>query len=511
VVALAGLAQRGRAIASRWLAKEPYSLELRLADAVFGLYDRAPTGAELLRRLSSKEADVAAMQAIAAVVRGDLGEALAIARTAGWFISDVKQTDAFVHVIWALAHSGRTVEALALLTQWRMSFVEAPPEARSTVLRAAAWIETTRLDFARAAMLLEEAVEVAEMPSIQRCYAEADLAYAYSVLGRGAEAAAIEARWQAEETPSPIAWYRGLSRAAIAIFREDFDAAFQTAIAVGREATRTGNASVVVHARFWEVLSAPRAEFSGSFAAFRAAVASLRSVLYGARLRVMELASEGGTRPLRECFVVERTASGERRLPFARLWAHDAEALAADLYLDTFQRRLHVRGAGPIEMDAESLHTRALETLLRAPGMSMPVEAYFEAVWGETFHRLRHSTKLHVAIHRLRALLHSAEGVRTDVVRVRAGRVSFAPELDVRILEPEAVRAGRQDDDGPRARVVHLLEAAGPLSAGQIGTQLGLGRTTTRELLAELVDDARIVRTGAARATRYAASIGRNA
>lgn len=507
-MALAGLSRRGRLLTKRWLAKQPFSLELRLADAIFSLYDHAPKGAEMLRRLSGRQLDVAGMRVIAAVVRGDLSEAVVASRAAGWFLEDARHADVFVHVIWALAHTGRLVEATALLDQWRRSFPDAPPEALSTVLRAGAWLEATQLRLPRAARLLEEARAAAPTPSIQRCFAEADLAYVYSALGRTSEADEIRARWGDEEPASPIKSYRHLSRAAAASLRGDFDEAFRLAAAVRKPAERSGNLSVAVHARFWESLSAPAPAFAKSFAGFRSAVAGLQSVLYGGRLRVMDAAGEGGTRPLRGCTLVERSAHGTRPLPFARLWAPDAEAQAADLYYDAIQRRLFVRGAGPTELDLDGVLSRALEVLFSAPDFSVSVDAFYEEVWGLPFHRLRHSTKLHVTVHRLRSMLQTEDPAPSEWVRVRGGRIGFAPELDVRVLGYETGNASRSSSADVGARVIDLLKAAGPLGAPQIAAEVGLGTTSTRSLLARLVGEGKIVRSGVARATRYAAASG---
>lgn len=503
-IALTGLSRRGHALTKKWLSKQPFALELRLADAMFSLYDRAPKGAESLHRLSNRKIEVASMQVIAAVVRGDLAEAVAVARTAGWFITDAKHADPLVHAIWALAHTGRLVEATALLEQWRKSFPDAPADARSSVLRASAWLEVTQLRFAHAARLLEEALAIAPIQSIQRCYAEADLAYAYAALGRTHDADEIQARWHDEGPASPIQTYRDLSRTAAALFKGRFDEVFRLASSISKTAERSGNLSVVAHARFWEVLSAPPQAFAKSFAAFRSAVAALQSVLYGSRLRIMDAASSNGTFPLRHRAVVMRTERGPRRLPFATLWAPDAEAQAADLFYDSIQRRLYIRGAGPIEVDANSLQFRALEVLFGAPNFTVDVDEFYEAVWGQSFHRLRHSTKLHVAVHRLRGMLHTDGAGPSDWIRVRGGRVGLAPELNVCVLEYESAETTAPETD-VSGRVVHLLSATGPLAAPQIGEEIGLGRTATRSLLARLVSTGEIERTGAARATRYTA------
>jgi tetratricopeptide (TPR) repeat protein len=503
--ALAGFARRGRALAQRWLRKHPESTALRLAEATLALY-REPAAASIRLRAvhGDRKVDAAALGAVAAVVRGELHAAVAIASSCGWFLREAGHGNTVVHVVWALNNLGRRAEAVALLRQWRSRHPEVAGDLQSTLLRTEAWLEGTALRFSQAALLLEDAVAIAPTleTRLQREYAEADLAFAYAAMGRFARADAIIGSWGgASVLERPVDAHRALSCASVNTLAGNFARGWSCACRAVRHAESTGNAAVGVHARFWAALSAPPSRSGPALDAFRESVSRVQSVLLAARLQVMDRARSSGRSSLRACPIVERTSRGERRHVLARLWAPLAESIAADLYYDFVQGRTYLKGREVSGMGR--VQVRILEALLRSPTFSLAQDALFTAVWGGAFDPLRHGTKLYVALHRFRSFLEAGLGHR-PTLHTGEGNVFFAPDLDVRAVDLSSATSPHGASARERStRLLDLLRACGPLAARDIEGELGLARSQTLAELKILENVGLVRRDGLARRTLW--------
>ena len=503
--ALAGFARRGLALARRWLGGHAGSAVLRLAEITFALYRDPATASTRLQPLGGDDADAAALRVVVAVVRGELHLAAALASSRGWFLQEAQHGNTVVHVVWALNNLGRRTEAVALLREWRSRHPHVAAEMQSTLLRTEAWLASAAFRFSDAAKLLEDAVAIAPRidAPLQREYAEADLAYVYAATGRFERAEALIRSWgPTSNLETPVDAYRLLSCASVRILAGELSRAWTCARRVVHHAEVTGNEAIGVHARFWAALCAPVSRSGAALDEFRGSVSRVQSVLLAARLRVMDLATAMNKRPLRECTIVERTTRGERTHTLARLWAPLQESMAADIHHDRVQSCTYLKGHATHGLGR--VQARMLDSLLCAPSFSLPVEALFTAVWGGEFDPLRHATKLHVSLHRLRSSLEEGLGNRTTL-RSADGKVFFVPDLDIRVIDLAATATPSHSapvlERAPR--LLELLRACGPLGARDIERELGLGRSQSLAAMRHLVDAGLVRREGAARRTVY--------
>lgn len=139
-------------------------------------------------------------------------------------------------------------------------------------------------------------------------------------------------------------------------------------------------------------------------------------------------------------------------------------------------------------------------------------EALVRDVWGlRTYHPERHASLVHTAVSRLRATLGSAGHwieARSGAYRLAEG-VAFGGEMDEVLVETPVERVDHPDETDPErgedARIRAFLDREGPTSSTALARALGVSEMTALRRLQALAKEGLVVRTGKARATRYAA------
>lgn len=501
--ALLGLARRGAALTARWLEILPRDPAIRLAHATFSMHvrDGAPA------KLAVSDPSEAAIAATTAIIRGDLRRGIALARQHGWFLGLVDAGPAVLYLVWALSEVGDPLAARAVFEEWMRGRPAPSPLEEVCQLRTRAFLDSLDPDVREAIAALEEARAVAARAklSVEREYADAELAVAYARAGRMRDATRIVGKWPpARRATSPVDAYRDLARACVGTLAADYPAAWSAALRVTEYATRTGSAITLLQGRFYATLTAPEESARTAFEDYKGSVRMLRSLRHVPRCRTIAMASQRGHRSLRGFEIVERRRGGQRTLPLARLWMPDLAAFSADIYYDGAQRRLMLRGAGPFELPADKLLARLLDLLLSSEGFSMPQDRLYEAIWRGDYHRLRDSPKLHVALHRLRRWLSARLDGGASALRSRGGNVEIDPRLEVRVID-FPVSSVRPDLSAMEARLLETVESCDPIAPGELMRHFGVARSTLLAVIEPLVRRNLIHRVGRGRTTRYSA------
>jgi hypothetical protein len=535
-----GLAKRARALIERWQRGGVRTQALGRADAIFTVAIAPPAAAGRLRALAGDP--VAGAVAVANhVFRGELRAAIERCVAEGWFLTEPTAISGVAYGVWAQAMLDDFDGALAVIATWRNRHKTLLPVAEQALLAAEARIESVRHHHTRERALLEEALAVCDdhRLGLERAYVEASLAIALARAGDVRAAAAIARRWP---TPSPgrekeqaLAVYRDVARTEIALI----DGRYREADAIARRvlayATANGNAIYACLARSHRAFAATRPQLHARLAEYGRDAAQLqipfhlRRHLLLARLAESDATGAVGASPRdRHVFVRTRSlranhktsssrpagasmtgaiASDHRRPErVLRLCLPSAADLGADLYWDAVQGVLYLSGDGPFTLAEHPILRRALETILGSPAFAIPLSDLFEAVWSMDYRPLVHEVKIHVALHRLRALLAGWHAGGDRLIVVRDGIVRIADDCRACVVELAPAHATEAPASSLFDRVAAHLAATGEATPVELAARIGASRSALVVALRSLVLERRVVRIGRGRATRYRAA-----
>jgi hypothetical protein len=433
-----GLGERARAVLKRGRAAGIRSDAIDVADAVIAVTLDPAQASARLRAMATKDPETAAYEVVLAVVRGDLRGAIALAERHHGFVEVAGATDALAYVLLAYVLSDRFADADVLLARWRAQHPRPEPALEVALLRAEALVAAYANRHAEEVARLEDALALCEEHGLGEAalFAGIALAVAHARTGEIERAR----RWADALPPAPdvpqstIDAYRDLARLEIAILDDRAADADVLARRVVPFAERAGNVVLLLLARFAAVLSAGEASFGPALASYARLVHQHPIPYHQRRLRLVESRVAAGARSLRTARLIERTRHGETHVPLARAWNPSASALAADLYLDRVHETLRLRGGPTVAVADRPVLGRALGVLADAPGFALPLASFYEQVWESRWDPLRHETKCHVTLHRLRAWLIELGAPDDRWIELTDGVVRLSPSLDVGVL-----------------------------------------------------------------------------
>jgi hypothetical protein len=497
--ALLGLSARALALCKKWTAAGIRRPELERAETLLTSLTSTASGAARLRARGSKALEAAVVNSS---MRGQLDRTIDLAASANWFLDNAEASNGLYHALAALVVFDRCQEALALVREWHVRHPDAEPMHMQRVLQIEARIASNLCLFARERTLLEECLVLCkELAMASHTFlAEADLAAALLHAGDVERARAMIRAWprQSKRCDTPLDAFRELVRAELALLSGASDDAFAAATRALGPFEAVGHGPLICHLHFYRALSAREGAWPIVLDEFRGASAGRRFPQYLARLRILERLTSAAT-PARCATVIERSRSGEARLPLIRIWIPRITSLGADLYLDRIQQRIYVRGDGPMSLSGRPVISRALDCLISEAARPLPIAEWFERVWGTQYEPLRHEGKLHVTVHRLRRWLTDAARGAEGLVVLCEGMISLAPEVDVRVIG--VARDGRAES--LRDRIAEILHVE-PQPPAALQSLVNVSRSTLRNVLRELIEAGVVQKKGRGATTKYA-------
>ena len=435
------------AVARAWLGRGVVHPDLARVAATCALV-ATPKAVELRLRDVATDAEADALRTLRAVMRGDLAEAAAAARRHAFFVAhdDLPYAYATAYAAWALALAGHADEGSLVLSSWRERHPDAPARATQFVLRAFGWLAGLAHDHHAALDLLGQALALCEESDlrVERAFVEVELALASRDAGDLDAAKQLVASWEAPDAPATaprvglLAGYRDLARAQLALEARDATAALAAAERARTYFERCENVVLACDAQ----LALCLAEAESGAATVRASLATYRRAARRTgvprHVRDARVLEEVVPRTGASRVVQLTTRDGVRRAPLVRVVRPGADALASDLYVDTVRREVWASGSGPFVLGEHPVVERTLEVLALAGPSGLPIDALFTAVWGASYHPLRHENKVHVTLHRLRQWLDARGGSAAgQLVVLSGGVVTLDGDADVRVLSFE--------------------------------------------------------------------------
>ncbi|AKU98239.1 hypothetical protein AKJ09_04903 [Labilithrix luteola] len=511
-----GLDGRALEIARAWISKglkEPALARMAARCALVA----APPSVELRLRAVGTSIDADAFRTLAAFMRGDLARAVAIAKRRDFFLEgdDVPAVYGCAYGAWALGLLGRVDEGNAVLASWHARNRGSHPRAQQFILRARAWLASIIGDHANERALVEQAMAICEEESllVERSFVEVELAFAALRAGDDMLAETFVTTFTPEpvvgreRAPGLIEAYRDLARAELDLQRGETKSARDAATRAHLYFEASGNIILASDA----LRSACLADLGGRGA--REALEKYRRAVYRSRmahcmrhLRVLEAIVR---RPASSRSLELRARDEVLAVPAIRLFSPALETRSADVYVDTVQREVSIRGRGPFKLGEHPVVERVLEVLACSHGSATTIEALFERVWGGSYHPLRHENKLHVTLHRLRQWLDERSPEAGALVVLKGGVVTIDEAADVRVLSFQTdkcltpLHRAQPREDVLEARVLETLPADGELSTSNVGVLVGASRTAVRAQLSALAQRGLVARRGRGRATRW--------
>jgi hypothetical protein len=500
-----GMAGRARAVVERWRRAGVRERALARAEAVFAVATVPAAAASRLREIGGDP--FAGSVAVARhVFRGELREAVARCEEEGWFLDDAEASHGVVHGVWALAMLDDFDAALAVIASWRHRQRRLEPRAEQALLVAEARVEALRHRHGRERTLLEEALAVCEDADldIERAYVEANLVVAMARSGDLRGAARIARKWPGGGGGErALAAYRDVARMELALLDGGYADSESAARRVLEYCERTDNAIYACHVAFYRCLAANAAQLRARLDEYGRLAAQLQVPVHLRRHRLLGQLAAAGLAPRARKLVV-RTRAGRRVEPVLRLFFPAVTEIAADLCWDRVHGTLHLGGDGPFSLAAHPVLRRVLETILAAPDLAIPLAALFETVWEMPYNPIVHEGKVHVALHRLRALLAGCHAGADRLLVVQDGVVRVPDERAACVIElPDAAAP---PPGGLADRIVAHLEAVAFAAPRELEQRLGISRSALQQALRALLADGRIERTGASRGLTYNAS-----
>jgi hypothetical protein len=501
-----GLAGRARAVVERWRKAGVRERALARAEAVFAVAT-VPAGAASRLRAIGDDPFAGSVAVARHVFRGELREAVARCEKEGWFLDDPEASHGVVHGVWALAMLDDFDGAFAVIATWRHRQRKLEARAEQALLIAEARVEALRHRHGRERALLEEALAVCEDHDldIERAYVEANLVVAMARSGDLRGAARIAKKWPAGGAGGEraLAAYRDVARMELAVLEGRYPDAEAAARRVLDYCERTDNAIYACHVGFYRCLAASPAQLAARLGEYGGLAARLQVPVHLRRHRLLAQLAAAGLAPRARKLVV-RTRDGRRVEPVLRLFFPAVTEIAADLCWDRVHGTLHLGGDGPFSLAAHPILRRVLETILAAPDLAIPLAALFETVWEMPYNPIVHEGKVHVALHRLRALLAGFHAGADRLLVVQGGVVRVADDRAACVIElPDAAAAppGALAD-----RVLAHLEAVAAAAPRELERRLGVSRSALNLALRALLADGRVERDGASRGLVYSAS-----
>ena len=500
-----GLAGRARAVVERWRRAGVRDRALARAEAVFAVATTPAAAASRLRAIGD-DPFAGAVAVARHVFRGELREAVARCEKEGWFLDDPEASHGVVHGVWALAMLDDFDGAFAVIGTWRQRQRQLDPRAEQALLVAEARVEALRHRHGRERALLEEALAVCEDHDldIERAHVEANLVVAMARSGDLRGGARIAKKWPAGGGGErALAAYRDVARMELAVLEGRYPETEAAARRVLDFCARTDNAIYACHVAFYRCLAASPAQLAARLGEYGGLAARLQVPVHLRRHRLLVQLAAAGLAPRARKLVV-RTRDGRRVEPVMRLFFPAVTEIAADLCWDRVHGTLHLGGDGPFSLAAHPVLRRVLETILAAPDLAIPLAALFETVWEMPYNPIVHEGKVHVALHRLRALLAGFHAGADRLLVVQAGVVRVADDRAACVIElPDAAAPppGALAD-----RVLAHLEAVAFAAPRELERRLGVSRSALGLALRALLADGRVVRDGASRSLVYSAS-----
>lgn len=497
LLAMHGVAERGRALSRRWYTEDPRP-GLARAEAVFVVSSRPTLGG---RAVVEDPERPGWLRLIDDVLRGRLTHAVALGQAHQWWLDDVDAADGVSYGLWALILEGEYDAAEHLLASWTARHGHQGGFALM-IQRTAATVAGYRCDYLRQIELLEQALRTADEQelAVAREGIETTLVVALAGAGDFAAARAIVEEWPpAPHAPaeSTVEGYRNLARMDLALLEGEYDAAFHHGERAAAYTEAAGHVVLGAHVAMGRLWAAPASEEAALLARARRVIRPLRIERFRERLAVTETLREQSGLAVRELRVPARGPRAEVSLSLPRLFSPPLELVSADVYLDRVRGLAWVRSRGPVRLGDPPVVHRALDALVDA-GEPLDFEALYQRVWGTPWEPLAHEGKLHVTLHRLRRWLDGVREGSGALVRVKDGLVSLEGE-DTWATASGAVRPVDPLDE----RVLQLLAHHDALASSAIADHLRVSRSSAVRALRRLVDEGRVDRLGQGPATRY--------
>ena len=169
-----------------------------------------------------------------------------------------------------------------------------------------------------------------------------------------------------------------------------------------------------------------------------------------------------------------------------------AHVAAFDLVVDLAREQM-VLGGRTVGLEGRVLPARVLAELARQPGVAVPPERLFEAVWRRPYRTIDANT-LQAHISMLRRMLGSAAAIELGALGYRLPR-------NVRCVVLEAAR--RPVRRGAQNTIFDLARARGFIDRRTLRAWTGMSMASAHRELARLTAEGLLVRIGSGRGARY--------
>lgn len=507
-----GFSREGQALLRRWRHGGVDSPALRHAEVIYCVNVAPGAAAAHLRELGATDPQVAALDVVNSLFRGELRAAVELSRAHRWFLDDDDLAHGLFHAVWALSLMDRFAEAEELVADWKRRHPHPNPNARQFVLRTEAGVASFQQRYAEEEALIEEALAVCieHDLGIARAYTEANVVSGRARAGNLRGARALAATWprRRRNARGPIEAFRDVAALEVSILAENLPAARRAGARTLEFWEDSGHSVMTSFVRLRMALAAGRDEFPAALAELRRVVRRSPIIHFSRRLALIDELVARGYASAGDVRLVERSRHGAGELPLARVWTPPVTAVGADLFWNRVVGTLHIRGRGPYSLAERPVLRRTLEVLLARPGFALPLPALFSEVWGGPYDPIRHEGKIHVTLHRLRSWLDDCAAGTGAMLEVQDGVLAIRRTVDVRVLEPpQAERAAGVSGEGKssvRERVLQCIRAeAEPLAPRELLRRLDISRPALNVALRALVAGGHIERLGVGRATRY--------
>lgn len=439
---------------------------------------------------------------INACTRGDLDGAIRAAQDQNWFLDDANVSHGFAYAIWVLLMQERFDEANTITRRWEEAHFGKSPRGDYQIRHMQALLAASRDDFATSVRLLEEGYNIARGGglTVEALFEQARLAATYAHAGNMEMAHDLMRSWGEFSETSQVDAVRALARAEIAVLEQDWDIAEYATQFLTNYHRR--NPMFRMHALFLSVLAADENTFSERLTRFAETVTQHPNRRMLRRLADLERLSQAGLKDPRKARVLFITRTRRTYQPLARVWFPIA-VQKGGIFIDCVRKLLFIRGRGPFDPHVCPKRFDLLITLLKTPGMRMPIANAFQLVWEMPYDARRHENKVHVTVHRLRKQLEDLAGEAVNSIRVRDGYLEIAPELDAFILDFPSDYATRVPEQTLEEQILMTLTGGVIMAPRELEALIDVHRSTLQTAIRNLIDAGQVEKVGKGRATAY--------